>query len=249
MARWPIEISFNSFRRTWILEGEQFWHSVFEMHKSKMQIKNPKIAIINLEKIFKATFHLSAAKGFQAMSLRDLSKETGISMGGLYAYIGSKNDLATVIAGVMRKYIDQVIGGLITEDLEPVDCLRAIIYGQIYMTEMLNPFYYFCFMELQGLPREQQQESFDLELRWEGMLIDTFEAGEASGQFRCDKPELMAAQITSQLQQWHLKPWKFKLRKVSNQQYAQFVLENLLIGLNYDATAELDLDEKIRRLA
>ena len=63
--------------------GEPLWESVFEMHKDKMQIKNAKEANIpNLEKIFTATFKLSSSKGFQAMSLRDLSKETGISMGG-----------------------------------------------------------------------------------------------------------------------------------------------------------------------
>ena len=67
------------------------------MHKEKMQIKNEKIAIPNLQKIFEATFKLSNTHGFQGMSLRDLSKETGISMGGLYSYIGSKNDLASVI--------------------------------------------------------------------------------------------------------------------------------------------------------
>ena len=43
------------------------------MHQHKMQIKNPKVAIPNLEKIFTATFHLANSRGFQAMSLRDLS--------------------------------------------------------------------------------------------------------------------------------------------------------------------------------
>ena len=109
MARWPYEISIEAFRDRWVLEGDPFWRSVFEMHKDKMQIKNPNVAVVNLEKIFTATFRLANSKGFQAMSLRDLSKETGISMGGLYAYIGSKNDLASVIEGVQRKYIDQVI--------------------------------------------------------------------------------------------------------------------------------------------
>ena len=105
MAIWPIEISMESFNEAWTLEGETFWRSVFEMHKHKMEIKNPNIAIGNLEKIFSATFTLANTKGFQAMSLRDLSRETGISMGGLYAYIGSKNDLASVIEGVLRNTI------------------------------------------------------------------------------------------------------------------------------------------------
>ena len=71
MAEWPTETSLDAFRRAWTLEGEPFWTSVFEMHKEKIQIKNLRVAIGNLEKIFSATFRLANSKGFQAMSLRD----------------------------------------------------------------------------------------------------------------------------------------------------------------------------------
>lgn len=238
MASWPHEISMDSFRKFWDLEGESFWHNVFDMHKEKMQIKNSNVAIKNLKKIFTATFKLANEKGFQAMSLRDLSRETGISMGGLYAYIGSKNDLASVIEGVLRNYIDQVIGGLSTQNLQPVESLQAIVYAEIYMMEIMNPWYYFCFMELKGLPREQQQHTLELELRFEAILMKAFEAGVASGQFVCEKPELLASQITAQLQQWHLKRWKFKLRKIGTQEYAQFIVENLLKCLAYKGEIE-----------
>jgi AcrR family transcriptional regulator len=221
----------DAFRQAWILEGEQFWHSVFEMHKDKMQIKNPKVAIVNLEKIFTATFKLANAKGFQAMSLRDLSRETGISMGGLYAYIGSKNDLASVIEGVLRNYIDQVIGGLAGENLDPVDRLKAIIFGEIYMMQILNPWYYFCFMELKGLDRAQQEQAMELELRFERILVDAFKAGIERGDFNCARPEIQAAMVTAQLQQWHLKHWKFRLREVGMDEYAQYIYDNLLLGL------------------
>jgi AcrR family transcriptional regulator len=235
MAAWPVEISMESFNEAWVLEGEPFWHSVFEMHKHKMEIKNPKIAIGNLEKIFSATFILANAKGFQAMSLRDLSRETGISMGGLYAYIGSKNDLASLIEGVLRNTIEQIVGGLNAHGLEPVQCIRAIVYGEIFAMEKMSPWYYFCFMELKGLPREQQKQTLELELRFEGILIDAILEGVASGQFVCDQPKLLASQVTAQLQQWHLKQWKFKLRDIGKQEYARFVFETLLKCLQYPA--------------
>lgn len=233
MAAWPVEISMESFEEAWSLEGESFWRSVFDMHKQKMEIKNPNIAIGNLEKIFSATFALANSKGFQAMSLRDLSRETGISMGGLYAYIGSKNDLASVIEGVLRNTIDQIIGGLSAHDLEPLESLRAIVYGEIFAMEKLSPWYYFSFMEAKGLPKEQQQQTLEVELRFEGILMDAIQAGVESGQFSCDQPELLASQVTAQLQQWHLKRWKFKLREVSTQDYARFVFESLLKCLQY----------------
>ncbi|MFK7863592.1 MAG: TetR/AcrR family transcriptional regulator [Pseudohongiellaceae bacterium] len=233
MSTWPYELSLDAFKKVYDLQGESFWLNVFNAHKEKMQIKNPAVAVVNLEKIFSATFKLANSKGFQTMSLRDLSRETEISMGGLYAYIGSKNDLASVIEGVLRTTIDQVIGSLHKQDLEPIHKLRAIVYGEIYTMEILKPWYYFCFMELKGLPREQQEQAMELELRFEQNVIDVIEAGILSGQFACSNPRMLAALVTAQLQQWHLKQWKFKQASVDTQHYARFVVESLLLSLQY----------------
>jgi len=238
MNKWPQNTDMDAFQQAWELEGEPFWRTVFDMHREKMQIKNPKVAVGNLEKIFTATFSLANSKGFQAMSLRDLSRETGISMGGLYAYIGSKNDLASVIEGVLRHYIDKVVGSLAKENLEPKQRLKAIIRGEIYMMQTLNPWYYFCYMELKGLDREQQEQAMELELRFDRFVNDAIKAGVESGEFRCEKPELMAATVTSQLQQWYLKHWKFKLRDVGMDEYADYVYENLLLTLQADSAQE-----------
>ena len=157
MKQWPAEISIDAFRRTWVLEGEPLWRRVFETHRDKMQIKNPHIALGNLEKIFTCTFRLANSKGFQAMSLRDLSRETGISMGGLYAYIGSKDDLAAAIEEVLRQAIDDVMSDQAVISLNPINRLKAIIYGDIYMNEIMHPWYYFCYLEAKGLSREQRE--------------------------------------------------------------------------------------------
>ena len=182
------------------------------------------------------------------MSLRDLSRDAGISMGGLYAYIGSKNDLASVIEGVLRNTIEQIVGGLSAHDLEPLQCLRAIVYGEIFAMEKMSPWYYFCFMELKGLPREQQQQTLELELRFEGILMDAILEGVVSGQFICDQPKLLASQVTAQLQQWHLKQWKFKLRDIGKQEYAQFVFESLLKCLQYSAAGNDSANENLELL-
>ncbi|MFM1895111.1 MAG: hypothetical protein RLZZ385_185 [Pseudomonadota bacterium] len=233
--QWPRQISMEAFRRAWPLEGEALWVTVFETHREKMQIKNVNIAVANLEKIFTATFKLANSKGFQAMSLRDLSRETGISMGGIYAYIGSKEELASVIESVLRLHIERVIGGLASEELDAVQRLKAIIYGDLYLSEILNPWYYFCFMEVKGLPREQQETAMQLELQFDQMLMDTFRLGLSTGVFRGDRFELLASNTTHMLQQWYLKRWKFRRMKVSLEDYAGFVLANVLLSLGCDA--------------
>jgi len=68
--------------------------------------------------------------------------------------------------------------------------------------------------------------------------MDTIKQGVNAGEFVCGKPELLASQVTAQLQQWHLKQWKFKLRKVATEEYAQFVFENLLVCLGVQSVVD-----------
>lgn len=231
MNQWPAEISIDAFRRTWVLEGEPLWRRVFETHRDKMQIKSPHIALGNLEKIFTCTFRLANSKGFQAMSLRDLSRETGISMGGLYAYIGSKDDLAAAIEEVLRQAIDDVMSDQAVISLSPVNRLKAIIYGDIYMNEIMHPWYYFCYLEAKGLSREQREAAMQMELKFDERLRDTFQAGVAVGIFTVDNIALLAANTTSMLQQWYLKRWKFQLMGTRTDDYAAFVFETTLLNL------------------
>jgi len=232
---WPHDISMTAFRRAWALEGEPLWRRVFDMHRDKMQIKNAQSSLLNLEKIFSCTFRLANSAGFQAMSLRDLSRETGISMGGLYAYIGSKDDLASVIEGVLRQSIDDVMSDLVQHNLSPVERLKAIIYGDIYMNDIMHHWYYFCYLEAKGLSREQREAAMTLELKFDEHLKDTFRAGLAEGVFQCDDLALLATHITAMLQQWYLKRWKFQLQGTSIDRYSQFVFDRALQSLSYSA--------------
>lgn len=230
---WPHEISLEAFQRTWRLQGEPLWLRVFAQQRDKMQIKNVRIALVNLEKIFTSTFRLANSKGFQAMSLRDLSKDTGISMGGLYAYIGSKDDLASVIEGVLRQSIDDVASELSKCQLGPVDRLKAIIYGDLYMCDVMSNWYYFCYLEGKGLSKEQKQKALEMELAFDERIVAVINAGIEQGLFVSDRVGLMASHTTHMLQQWYLKRWKYSLSSVKLEDYADFVYRQVLQCLHY----------------
>lgn len=231
---WPHETSRSAFRDAWALEGEALWRRVYDVHRDHMQIKNARAALRNLEKIFQCTFRLANTKGFQAMSLRDLSRETGISMGGLYAYIGSKHELASAIEAVLRHTINDFMADLEGHNLDPCSRLRAIIHGDLYMNDIMHSWYYFCYLEAKGLTREQRDAAMQIELQFDEVLKALFLEGRETGVFRfTDSADLLAAKTTALLQQWYLKRWKFQLRGVAIESYAQFVLRTVLGSLGY----------------
>ena len=85
-----------------------------------------------------------------------------------------------------------------------------------------------CVLEVEGLRRKRQVLALELELSFEESLVEVLEQCTVSRVFQCKTPKLLASQVTAQLEQWHLKQWKFKLRGVSNDDYAQFIFDNLM---------------------
>lgn len=233
---WPHDTSIEAFRHVWVLEGEPLWERVFSVHHQRMQIKNGKTALKNLQKIFTCTFRLANSQGFHSMSLRDLSRETEISMGGLYAYIGSKSDLASAIEAVVRQTIDDVMTDLAQHNLDPHQRLKAMIHADLYMNDIMHQWYYFCFIEAKGLDKAQREEAMHMEFRFDQRLQDIFKEGIAAGVFKYEgDTALLAAATTAMLQQWYLKRWKFQSLQTNIADYAGFILGNLCNSLNYQS--------------
>ena len=77
--------------------------AVLMANREKIKIKKEKTILKNLEKIFDATLKIGIEKGFQAMTMRDLSCEAGLSMGALYSYFSSKEEILRASLSEGRK--------------------------------------------------------------------------------------------------------------------------------------------------
>ena len=90
-------MTFDAFKKLIQLSKEDICRELFIKNRDRIKIKKENVAVKNLVKIFDAALAISNDKGFSAMSLRDLSTETGMSMGALYSYISSKDDLLNML--------------------------------------------------------------------------------------------------------------------------------------------------------
>src|SRR6476469_3963755 len=137
---------FEQFQRMTALNGETIWAYLVDRHAERIGVKRRKPALENMEKIFGATFRLANEVGFRAMSLRDLCREAGLSMGGLYGYIHSKDQLAEMIEYVVRHATFE-LSRMFAHLEAPHDRLEAMVRGTIYLSEILQPWFYFVYMD------------------------------------------------------------------------------------------------------
>jgi TetR/AcrR family transcriptional regulator, cholesterol catabolism regulator len=217
-------LKFETFKRFVSLSMEDLCRELFLGNRESIKIKKEGVAVKNLVKILDAALTLSNEKGFDAMSLRDLSAKAGLSMGALYTYFTSKEELLQMIqrqsAVVIQVLVDQLDG---MED--PRAKLKRVIQAHLFLSEVMQPWFYFAYMETKNLAKQEHKKAIESELATEKLLIDIMNEGRNKGFFKAVNMELTGAVIKSMLQDWYLKRWKYARRNISVEKYAAFVVD------------------------
>ncbi len=222
------QFGFDAFQRQSPLNGDTIWTYLVERHGERIGVKRRKPALENMEKIFRATFKLANEVGFRAMSLRDLCRETGLSMGGLYGYIDSKDQLAEMIEDVVRHATEE-LPRMFGHIEPPLARLEALVRGTIYLSEILQPWFYFVYMDSRVLNFEQRGMAKGSELAMQTLLSGLLEELRPAP---AGNPVLIAAHMVALFQDWYVKRWKYRAARVSVDDFADSVLGLLRSHIN-----------------
>ena len=217
--------NFKAFKRKVTLSQQEICREVFKHHGQAMSIKREKTLAKNLMRIFDAALNISNEKGFQAMSMRDFSKETGLSMGALYSYFASKDELLDMLLRQGRQLVMRILREHIQPIGDPVVKLETAIRIHIYLSEALQPWFYFSFMEAKNMSPSEKEKTVASELYTDQIFADILLEGQAAGQFAARDPQQSAGGIKALLQDWYVKRWKYAKRKTGVDQYADFIVE------------------------
>jgi AcrR family transcriptional regulator len=211
--------SFAQFRSRSPLNADSVWHVLLERHQQRLTVKRLDKAQDNLRRLFEATFRLANKVGFASMTLRDLSQETGLSMGGLYGYISSKDDIAAMIEDMVRLFI-QASAHWFTDLPDPQQRLVATLRGHAFMTEQLQPWFYFVFMESRMLSESQRQIAKSAELQFHDNLCASLQA---VGLSHSAQAQTLAIHSAALLQDWVVKRWKYRQLHITVETFADDV--------------------------
>ncbi|MDX2445755.1 MAG: TetR/AcrR family transcriptional regulator [Desulfobacterales bacterium] len=218
-------MDFDVFKNRVSMSKEDMYREFFRENRDRIKIKKAPVAVKNLIKISEATLALSNKKGFSAMSMRDLSAEAGLSVGALYSYFSSKDELIDMIQKQSMRVATRVLVDQLTGIDDPHLKLKRAIYAHLYLSEILHTWFYFSYMETKNLTKKVQKRAIELELFTEKIFTDIIEQGKQSRIFRDVNKELVAAMIKAILQDWYLKRWKYEMRNISVEQYASFLID------------------------
>ncbi|OQY51335.1 MAG: hypothetical protein B6230_05175 [Desulfobacteraceae bacterium 4572_89] len=213
-------MDFKEFTKIYGASSIDISREVYRNNQGFIRIKKEKTAVNNLEKIFNAVFYISYKKGFQSMSMRDLSQQTGMSLGSLYDYFKGKNDLLGIIQTQGWSIIEKDIEQVAKTHEAPWEKLKAVIKAHIFLSELFRPWFFFTFMEARNIAAVKSMENHT-----QKMLTDILETGEKQGIFKPGNHHLTASIIKAMQQEWYLKQWKYKKLKISVDQFADHIMD------------------------
>jgi len=217
-------MNFEEFNEIVVSHAKSNSQDAFTENRKDIRVKKEKTVVKNLERIFEATLKIGNEKGFHAMSMRDLSEETGLSMGALYAYFKSKENLLVMLQRNGRDSFQQILEQSVTEEAGPLENLKSAIKTHLFMSEALLPRFYFTYMEGKNLNKDEKKIAVEHEMTSDGIFAKILKQGEKQQVFKPQHHELTTAVIKAMLNDWYLKRWKYAKLNVSVDEYADYLL-------------------------
>lgn len=200
---------------------EGLCRAILERHRGTIRVQKPHIAVAKLALIVETILTLSNRQGFHATTLREISAESGVSMGGLYSYFDSKDTLLLMILGQVSATTVSALESAPAEvAADPARHLRWLIETHVALTEVMLPWFVFAFMEAKSFPPAGRKAAVESEEATEAIFRGVIERGARRGCFSVEEPAFAAALIKPLLQDWYVKRAKWRRRGLSADGYA-----------------------------
>ncbi|MFG1297810.1 TetR/AcrR family transcriptional regulator [Xanthobacter variabilis] len=205
---------------------------IYERHRDTIKVQKPHVAVANLARIVEAVLTLSNRQGFHATTLRDLSRVAGISMGGLYSYFDGKDTLLLMILEQVADAVTEALGAVPDKvRADPAEHLAWLIATHVSLSEAMQPWFVFAYMEAKAFPPPARKAAVESELATERMFAEVLEEGARMGRFAVDDVAFTATLIKPLLQDWYVKRGKYRKRGVNAATYAARVSDFVLAAL------------------
>lgn len=216
-----MKTDFEQFAQAISVSTHDICTTLYRENRDVIRIKKEHVAVRNLVRIIDSTLRLANAKGFAAMTLRDLCNDSGLSMGGLYAYIRNKDDLIGLIQSHGFMLTRRTLADFTRGIDDPREKLDAAVTSHLFLSELMRPWFYFSYMEARHLPDTRRREAVAIERETEAVYRDIIARGIDDGAFEPVDAQLLASLIKAMLQDWYLKRGKYRDQGTSVTDYAQ----------------------------
>jgi NAD(P)-dependent dehydrogenase (short-subunit alcohol dehydrogenase family)/DNA-binding transcriptional regulator YbjK len=194
-------------------------------------IKNQKLVEQRRKQIVLAAIKLFSEKGFHKTTLRELADEANLSYGNIYDYVGSKEDIFSLIHDYAANLAIRALKSSIENVTNPVEKLRRIIRTEFSLMVNLSDAILLIYQDSHILSKPYLHKLLCLEREHLHLIEQTIEECIDAGRLVKCNVRLTANLIKSMIDSWVIKRWD--LRGFADRlETERAILELIFNGIN-----------------
>ena len=145
--------------------------SKIEKKEVKTRIKNVNLIDLRRKQIIEGAIRVFTAKGFHNATVREIAEESGLTMGSLYNYINTKQDIIYIVYDYITKILREDMRKAVAGIEDPTEQLKAALKYNLETVYRNQDIIMFIYKESASLDKE----SLYTVLARETEYIDFFE--------------------------------------------------------------------------
>jgi len=136
------------------------------------QIKNKKLVKERRRQIVDAAVKLFIQNGYHKTTTRALAKETGLSIGSLYEYITTKDDVLYLVGIAIHLEVEQGVKDALARSSQSKDPLADVIKEYFLVCNRMSDHILLMYQVTHFLPEKWQKKVLEAELRITDLFIE-----------------------------------------------------------------------------
>ncbi len=192
-------------------------------------VRDPELVHRRREQIFRAASRVFISRGYHAATVREIAEAAGLSLGSLYSYIRTKEDILYLVFERLTTALRENTRRAMTGIGDPVEQMRAALRANIRTIERYQDEILLMYQETKALDRESLHHVLAGEAEYVRFFEEILEAGYRQGCFKGD-PRLAADIITYLCSLVALRRWNLR-RRFAPDQAVEGLIGFILRGL------------------
>ena len=172
-------------------------------------IKNEELINIRRQELVNAAVKLFVKKGFHKTTVREIAKEFGMSMGALYDYIRTKEDILFLVCDHIFKSVSDKLQASMVGEKDAKEKLKNAIRDYFIIIDSIQDYTLLLYQETKSLNRKDRNYVLSAEMELTKIFENILAQGIKEKTFNIDKrtAKIAANNIMVQGQMWSFRRW------------------------------------------
>ncbi|MDP4856303.1 MAG: TetR/AcrR family transcriptional regulator [Desulfobacterales bacterium] len=191
------------------------------------QIKNIELVDRRRRQIAESAVKLFIKNGFHKTTTRQIAQAAGFSIGSLYEYVASKEDVLYLVCDSIHAEVERLVADTMAKAGGGRNALAQVIREYFHVCNRMSDFILLIYQETRSLPAQWQKRVLENELRITGLFVEVLaDIASSGGLPHLDdrQIELAAHNISVLGHMWTFRRWFFS-RHYTIEEYIELQTE------------------------